>query len=129
MRATLRDASATIDDIGHIQAHGLGSRTSDIAEAQAIRAIFGTKTDKLPVCAAKSYFGNLGAGSGAVELCAGVLALKNRRLFRTLNYDTPDPECPVAVATQDGMDPGSSFLNLSVTVQGQASCVMVRALN
>ncbi|MGE0609241.1 MAG: beta-ketoacyl synthase [Pirellulales bacterium] len=128
MRATLRDANATLDDVGHIQAHGLGSQTSDIAESQAIRAIFGDKADKLPVTAAKSYFGNLGAGSGAVELCAGVLALKHRQLFRTLNYETPDPECPINVVAKDGTEPGASFLNLSVTVQGQASCVMVRAV-
>lgn len=128
MRATLRDAGATAADVGHIQAHGLGSRTSDAAEAKAIRDVFGPHADTVPVTAAKSYFGNLGAGSGAVELCAGVLALRNRRLFRTLNYETPDPECRLAVVTRDDTSPGDSFLNLSVTAQGQASCVMVRAI-
>ena len=83
----------------------------------------------MPVTAAKSYFGNLGAGSGMIELIASVLALANKRLFPILNYETPDPECPVAAATGSNgrSSPGDSFLNLSVTPQGQASAVLVRS--
>ncbi|HWA98573.1 MAG TPA: beta-ketoacyl-[acyl-carrier-protein] synthase family protein [Pirellulales bacterium] len=126
MRGTLRDAGATPAEIGHIQAHGLGTRTSDIDESRALQNVFGDALPKLPVTAAKSYFGNLGAGSGAVELIAGVLALANDRLFPILNYRTPDPECPVHAVTHSETSPGASFLNLNVTPQGQASCVMVR---
>ena len=58
--------------------------------------MFGGRSRPLPVTAAKSYFGNLGAGSGMVELIASLLAMSHGRLFRMLNYETPDPECPVA---------------------------------
>jgi len=78
--------------------------------------------------AAKSYFGNLGAGSGVVEAIASTLALQHGRLFPVLNYETADPECPVAAVTSHSAKPGQSFLNLSVTAQGQASCVMIRAV-
>jgi 3-oxoacyl-[acyl-carrier-protein] synthase II len=80
----------------------------------------------VPVTAAKSYFGNLGAGSGMVELAASTLALMHDRLFPVLNYETPDPECPLAVVRDTHTKPGDSFLNASVTPQGQASCVLVR---
>jgi 3-oxoacyl-[acyl-carrier-protein] synthase II len=126
MRATLRDAGVGAEDIGHIQAHGLSTTSGDIAEAEAIRAVCGARAETIPVTAAKSYFGNLGAGSGTVELVAGILALRHRRLFPTLNFDTPDPACPLAVVTSADADPGRTFLNLSVTPQGQASCVLVR---
>jgi 3-oxoacyl-[acyl-carrier-protein] synthase II len=128
MRMTLRDAAAALADIGHIQAHGLATRTCDAEEAQAIREVFGDAADRLPVTAAKSYFGNLGAASGLVELVAGVLALRNDQLFPTLNFETPDPECPIRVVADNATAPGRSFLNLSVTPQGQASCVLVRAV-
>jgi 3-oxoacyl-[acyl-carrier-protein] synthase II len=127
MRMALRDAGAAPGDVGHIQAHGLATRTCDQDEAAAIRELFGPLADRLPVAAAKSYFGNLGAASGLVELVAGVLALHNQRLFPTLNYETPDPACPITVATDDTPEAGRAFLKLSVTPQGQASCVMVRA--
>ena len=76
--------------------------------------------------AAKSYFGNLGAGSGMVELIASLLAMQHDRLFPILNYATPDPECPVAAVRNGDGRPGTSFINLNVTPQGQASAVMVR---
>ena len=129
MRAALRDAHATIDDVGHIHAHGLGTRGSDSAEAQAICQVLGDRTPRTPVVAAKSYFGNLGAGSGVVEAMASTLALQHGRLFPVLNYETADPECPIAVVTSHRAKPGRSFLNLSVTAQGQASCVMIRAVD
>jgi 3-oxoacyl-[acyl-carrier-protein] synthase II len=124
---TLNDAHCKARDLGHIHAHGLSTRSCDEEEAGAIRAVFGDEASKLPVTAAKSYFGNLGAGSGLVELVSSVLALKQRRLFKVLNHDTPDPRCPLAI-TRDEADPGSSFLNVNVTPQGQASAVMVRAI-
>lgn len=126
MRAALREADCSPDNVGHIHAHGLGARQSDIDEARALAEVFGPRAAQVPVTAAKSYFGNLGAASGVVELIASTLAFGRGALFPVLNYETPDPECPVAAVTADGVDPGESFLNLSTTPQGQASCVLVR---
>jgi 3-oxoacyl-[acyl-carrier-protein] synthase II len=130
MRASLRGAGMSPDEVGHIHAHGLGTRSCDIDEASAIREVFGAAADKVPVTAAKSYFGNLGAGSGMIELIASVLALSNGKLFPVLNYETPDPQCSLAVVAPAGgsVSPGNSFLNLSVTPQGQASAVLIRAM-
>jgi 3-oxoacyl-[acyl-carrier-protein] synthase II len=126
LRAVLRMAGAGINEIGHLHAHGLGTRSGDIEEARAIDAVFAGRGKPLPVVAAKSFFGNLGAGSGMVEMIASLMALGHGRLFRVLNYETPDPECPVA-AVRDGQTPaGESFVNLSVTPQGQAAAVLVR---
>lgn len=128
LRATLTTAGATPEDVGHLQAHGLSTRSGDIEEARAINEVFGDRHDPLPVTALKSYVGNLEAGGGMVELISGVLALQHRRLFPILNYETPDPECPVAAVTNGGADPGRSCVNLNVTPQGQASAVMVRCV-
>ena len=130
MRNCLRGADISPSDVGHIHAHGLSTRSCDIDEAKAIREVFGPASDRVPVTAAKSYFGNLGAGSGMIELIASVLALGKGQLFPILNYETPDPECPIKVAAPDNGagSPGASFLNLSVTPQGQASGVLVQAM-
>ncbi|MCE9607757.1 MAG: beta-ketoacyl-[acyl-carrier-protein] synthase family protein [Planctomycetia bacterium] len=125
IRATLRDAGATPFAVGHIQAHGLGTHGSDEAEARAIRDVFSGAGVNVPVTAAKSYFGNLGAGSGMVELIAGVLSLYHDLLFPTLNYDKPDANCELNIV-REAKSPGNSFLNLSVTPQGQASSVFVK---
>lgn len=126
LRAALRQAELEPSQVGHIQAHGLGTRSGDVEEARALGEVFGRHVERVPVTAAKSYFGNLGAGSGAVELIAGALALSHDKLFGVLNYETPDPECRLAVVASDGADPGENFVNVSVTPTGQASCLVVK---
>jgi 3-oxoacyl-[acyl-carrier-protein] synthase II len=127
MKSALRDAGTTPNDVGHINAHGLSTTDRDADEARAIQAVFGAQSGTVPVTALKSYFGNLGAGSGVVELIASVLALRDGKLPRVLNYKTPDPACALPIAADDGKSSGRSFLNLSVTPQGQAAVLYIAA--
>jgi 3-oxoacyl-[acyl-carrier-protein] synthase II len=69
--------------------------------------------------------GNLGAGSGMVELISSVLAMKHDQLFPILNYDSPDEACPIN-GVSSAVSPGDTFLNLNCTPQGQASAVVVK---
>jgi 3-oxoacyl-[acyl-carrier-protein] synthase II len=126
MRMALRSAGITPDQVGHVHAHGLSTRRCDAEEARAIRQVFGDAADRVPVTAAKSYFGNLGAASGVVELIASLLAMQQGPLFPCLNYETPDPDCPVRVAHDHDTAAGDNVLNLSVTPQGQATALVVR---
>jgi 3-oxoacyl-[acyl-carrier-protein] synthase II len=93
IQASLREAQMAPGDIEFVKAHGASTIEDDMAEAQAIATILG----ETPVTAPSSYFGLLGAGGGAVELVAAVLALENGEAPRTLNYHRPDPNCPVNV--------------------------------
>jgi 3-oxoacyl-[acyl-carrier-protein] synthase II len=127
LRSALRNTGIRADEIGHLHAHGLSTRSGDVEEARAIQQVFGDRLKPLPVTAAKSYFGNLGAGSGLVELVASVMALRHGRLFPILNHEDPDPECPVAGVADGDTRPGASFVNLNVTPQGQASAVVIRS--
>ena len=127
MRNALRSAATRVETIGHVHAHGNGTRSGDEAEAKAIAEFFGPRQPV--VAAAKSYFGNLGAASGMVELIASLLAIQHQQLFRTLNYDTPDPDCPIQLAHDADQSPGTSVLNLNYTPQGQASALLARGWN
>jgi 3-oxoacyl-[acyl-carrier-protein] synthase II len=128
LQTVMRNAEAEPGELGHVHAHGISTQSGDAEEAQAIVDVLRSGPQGRPVTAAKSYFGNLGAGSGMVELIASLLALEHGQLFPILNYQTPDPDCPI-LATRDADTPaGSSFVNLSVTPQGQAAAVLVRGL-
>ena len=129
LRALLEETAFQPDEIDHLHAHGLSTQSCDAEEAQAIAEVFGPRTRTLPVVAAKSYFGNLGAGSGMVELIASLLALRAGALFPTLNYETPDPDCPIHVVRDHSTPAGKRFINLNVTPQGQASGVLVEQSN
>jgi 3-oxoacyl-[acyl-carrier-protein] synthase II len=122
----LRTSGLTADGVGHLNAHGLATQHSDQEEARAIHQVLGDRNAPVPVVAGKSFFGNLGAAGGLVELIASVQALKHGRLFRTLNYEQADPQCPVRIVTRDDESPGENFINLNLTPQGQASAIVVK---
>jgi 3-oxoacyl-[acyl-carrier-protein] synthase II len=117
------------EPVGHVSAHAMGTPVGDVEEAAALGAAFGAAASEIPVVAAKSFFGNLGAGGGVVETIASLLALREGSLFPTLNYRTPDPACPLNVSTlAKPQAAGASFLKLSVTPQGQAAAILVRRI-
>jgi 3-oxoacyl-[acyl-carrier-protein] synthase II len=125
MAGALRHSGIAAERVGHVSAHGLSTQKCDAEEARAIRRVFSGRA--IPVAAPKSSFGNLGAGGGMVELIASVQALAHGRLFRTLNYETPDPQCELHVSRGD--EPaGDSFVTVNITPQGQAAAVVVRAV-
>lgn len=130
MRAALRDAGLRPDQIGHINAHGLGTKDVDIAEAQAILDVFGDDLGRrIPVTALKSFLGNSGAGSGLLELAGSVVGLSKGLIPYTLNYETPDPACPLnIVAGQPLATSNRIVLSINVTRVGQAAAAIVEVL-
>jgi 3-oxoacyl-[acyl-carrier-protein] synthase II len=123
MRAALDRAGLTPADMDHVNAHGLGSPEADAWEARAIREVFGPD---MPVFAAKSYFGNLGAGSDLSELAVSILALHHGTVPATLNYRQPDPTCPVNVVREPQPARKPHFLKLGFAELGQCAAVVVR---
>ena len=126
LREVLRKGGRKPEQIGHINAHGLGGRCSDAIEAKAIIDVFDDRFEPVPVCAVKGFFGNLGAGAGAVELIASVLALHKRKLFPTPHHETSGADCPIRVAIA-GEPSGTSFVKIAVNSQGQASALLAIA--
>lgn len=118
----LRSAGVEANEVDHVNAHGLATRHDDRIEARAIRAALGN----VPVTAPKSYFGQLGAGSGAVELAASILALAEGAAPATLNYERPDAECPVNVIRGEPRPiAGRAAVAINHSTLGQAATVVV----
>lgn len=128
MKQALRGSRQTPNSVGHIHAHGLATRDSDIAEALAIQDVFGESTTETAVVAAKSHLSNAAAGAGMLELISSLLALKHGHLFPVKNFQEPDPECPIRPVTRADESAGTSFLNLNMFGRGLASCVAVGAV-
>jgi 3-oxoacyl-[acyl-carrier-protein] synthase II len=125
IEAALKAARLQPQDVGHIHAHGLGSRFGDEQEALAIHDVFSDRSPAVPVVAAKALMGNLGASGGLVELVLSLLALRAQRLPRQANHDTPDRNCPIFVVPESGAPAGKCVLNLNYTPVGQATAVIV----
>ena len=121
LRRSLRQTDMGRGDLGHVNAHGLSTRQQDAAEAKAIRNV----CHDIPVTAPKSFFGNLGAGGGTLELAASLLGMQNGQIPRTLNYEQPDAECPVNVVAEPYLTTNRSFVALNQSATGQAVAVAI----
>ena len=86
----IADAGLQIDDIDYINAHGTSTPRGDIAELNAIKAVFGQHVRELNISSTKSMTGHLLGATGAVEAIATILAVKNNIIPPTINYKDGD---------------------------------------
>jgi 3-oxoacyl-[acyl-carrier-protein] synthase II len=124
IRAALQQAGVGPDAIDHVNANGLSTPNGDRREAAALREVFGSR--QVPVFAAKSYFGDVGAGSGVVELGLGLLSQQAGSVPATLNYEHPDPACPVNVNRAPHTIQKPCFLKVGFNEMGQCAAAVVR---
>jgi len=128
MQKALKQAGLKPEDIGHINASGVGEVIADREEAAAIADVFGEQSKTVPVTSLKSYFGNPGASCGMLEAAGSLYALRQGVIPHTLNYETPDPECPLNVVAGEPMKTENrTFLSIDVTRQGQAAAAIIQA--
>ncbi len=73
MRRAVRDAGGHVVDVVHVNAHATATVEGDLAEAGALRAVFGRRN--VPVTAIKGHLGHLQGAAGGVEAVATVLTL------------------------------------------------------
>ena len=129
MRALLQESGCRPEDIDHLHAHGLSTRSCDAEEAQAIAEVFGRHAADA-------------AGRGGQELLrqsrrrqrhggidrqshgnAGRHALPARSTTRR-----PTPSVRSTSSATHSTPAGRRFINLNVTPQGQASGLLVQQL-
>src|SRR5262249_32676936 len=93
MTLAMRNAGVNPEEIDYVNAHGTSTKVGDIAEVMAIQRVFGEHARKLLINSTKSMTGHLLGASGAVELIATVLSLRQGVLHPTINLDNLDPKC------------------------------------
>jgi 3-oxoacyl-[acyl-carrier-protein] synthase II len=79
--------------IDYINAHGVGLRDYDIAETNAIKAVFADHAYNMPVSSVKSMIGQPFAAGGALQIVASCMTLQQGIIPPTINYGAPDPCC------------------------------------
>ncbi|ERL98190.1 3-oxoacyl-(acyl-carrier-protein) synthase [Rhodobacteraceae bacterium HIMB11] len=93
----LKDARINPEEVGYINAHGTGTAANDKTECAAVADVFGRYADDLMISSTKSMHGHLIGGTGAVELLAVIMALRDGVIAPTIGYEEPDPECALDV--------------------------------
>jgi 3-oxoacyl-[acyl-carrier-protein] synthase II len=126
VRTALGEAGIRPLELDHVNAHGASTIEGDVWEARGLAEVLDDYGSSVPVFAAKSYLGNLGAGSGPVELAASLEAFSARQVPATLNYDEPDPACPVQVTRAPQPVTRPYFLKVGCTELGQCAALVCR---
>jgi 3-oxoacyl-[acyl-carrier-protein] synthase II len=98
MKMALKSAGMQPQEISYINAHGTSTPQGDIAETQAIKAVFGDHARKLVVSSTKGALGHMLGAAGAVETVICTKAIQTSIVPPTINLDNPDPECDLDYA-------------------------------
>ncbi len=100
----LKDAGLNPQDVGYINAHGTGTAANDKTECAAVADVFGQHADHLMISSTKSMHGHLIGGTGAVELLACIMAVRDGVIAPTIGYQEPDPECALDVVPNEARE-------------------------
>lgn len=102
--AALTDGGLNPEEVGYINAHGTGTTANDKVECAAVAHAFGAHADDLMISSTKSMHGHLIGGTGAVELLACIMALKDSVIAPTIGYEEADPECALDVVPNEARE-------------------------
>ena len=92
MKAALDEAGLQTTDVDYINVHGTSTYAGDIAEAKAIKNLFGEHAYSLNISSTKSVTGHLLGAAGAIEALLTVLAVKNDVVPPTINHADGDED-------------------------------------
>ncbi len=104
IRGALADAQLSPDKVGYINAHGTGTRINDPMECKAVAQALGPQAERVMLSSTKSMHGHIIGATSAVELLACVMALREGVIAPTINYQEPDPECPLDVVPNEARE-------------------------
>lgn len=128
VRAALKDAGQTIDDIDYVNAHGTSTPENEKMEYLALSTVFGERLARLPVSSNKSMIGHTLTAAGAIEAVFSLLTIESGILPPTINYDEPDPTILLDVVPNvSRKQPVKSVLSNSFGFGGQNSSLVVKA--
>jgi 3-oxoacyl-[acyl-carrier-protein] synthase II len=89
----LADAAMNGDEIDYVNAHGTSTQVGDVAEVEAVKALFGDHARSLAVSSTKSMTGHLLGAAGGIEAVFSVLAMRDQLAPPTINLSEPDDGC------------------------------------
>lgn len=93
LRLALERATLAPGDVDYINAHATGTKLGDRAEAETIKAVFGSQAARVPVSAIKGATGHAMGASSAIEAVATMLAVQQQSAPPTINWQAGDLIC------------------------------------
>ena len=126
MRDALSDAGLVPEQIDYINAHASSTPINDSCESAAIKKVFGSHAQRIPVSGTKAYTAHALGATGAFEAAICALAIERNWVPPTLNRDHPDPTCDLDVVPLQGREAKlNHILSNSFGFGGINACVVL----
>jgi len=109
-RLALAEARLRPGEIDTINAWGPGHKAVDLGEARAMGRLFGAALQEIPAVSIKGALGTPLGAAPAIQLAAAALAQKFGQMPPTVNWEYPDPACPLNLSNR------SRFISHDVTL-------------
>jgi len=128
----LRDAGLNPEDVDTINMHGTSTPLGDVAETNAVKAVFGDHTYKININSTKSMTGHLLGAAGAIEAVACIMAIKNSIVPPTINHQTVDEQFDPKINFTFG-EPQKRNINVALSntfgFGGHNACVIFKKIS
>lgn len=125
VRLALANAGMHPEEIECVNAWGPGHKIIDAAESRALASVFGARLDSIPAVSIKGAIGNpLGAG-GAIQAGCAALAISRGAVPPTVNWQFPDPACPLNLSAQVRYVPHRATLVNAHGLSGTNACLVL----
>lgn len=123
----IKEAGLTPDEIDCVHLHGTGTIKNELAEASAMKSIFGSRYQSVPVFSLKGQVGHLIAACGAVEMLGVIYSLLHQVVPPTINFEEPDPDVPLMVVNKGPLEMRiKNVLKLNAAFGGQNTALVVK---
>jgi 3-oxoacyl-[acyl-carrier-protein] synthase II len=128
----LYDAGLNPEDVDTINMHGTSTPLGDIAETNAVKAVFGDHAYKININSTKSMTGHLLGAAGAIEAIACIMAIKNSIVPPTINHQTVDKQFDPKINFTFG-EPQKRSINVALSntfgFGGHNACVIFKKIS
>jgi len=125
MRIAVGNAGLRPRDIESVSAWGPGHKVLDAAEASVMREFFGSYLAELPVASLKGAIGNPLGAAGAIQVGCAALGLRYGFIPPTVNWEHPDPACPLNLSARTRLVPHRNALINAHGLSGNNACLLL----
>ena len=105
MAMAIADAGVDPSEVGYINAHATSTPLGDASETRVIKRALGEENARsTPISSTKGATGHCFGAAGAVEAVFSVMAVRERKLPPTINYEAEDPDCDLDYIPNESRD-------------------------
>jgi 3-oxoacyl-[acyl-carrier-protein] synthase II len=129
MKMALRDGGVDPGEVGYVNAHATSTPLGDASETRVIKLALGDENArKTPISSTKGATGHCFGAAGAIEAVFTTLAVRDRKVPPTINYEVEDPACDLDYIPNESRDVPDLDVACSNSFGfgGHNACIVVR---